>query len=181
MAKAVSESTGLARTSRTLRIRQVGEEGRVKTSVSTSVTPERVDPTPATFQGPIYLNRIEQMSFGNLVRIEAELHVPSRSSTSIGSAMSELRAHQTHDGAALALISGIVRDRWALIDSLMVRLEAEGRQLAQVETMDLLPSDAAGPVEGSEDEEADDKDVEDEEEDEEEEDEDDEEGGESDK
>ena len=170
-----------------LRICQVGEEGWVKTSVSTSVTPERVDPAPSTFEGPatnlgpIYLDRIEQMSFGNLVRIEAELHVPSRSSTLIGSAMSELRAHQTRDDAALALIAGIVRDRRVLIDSLMVRLEAEGRQLAQAETMDLLLSDAAGPVEGSEDEEADGEDVEDEEEDEEEEDDDDEEGGESDK
>ena len=156
-----------------LRIRQVGEEGQVKTSVSTSVTPERVDPVLSTFEapatnlGPLYLDRVEQMSFGNLARIEAELHVPSRSLTSIGSAMSELRAHQTRDGAALALISGIVRDRRALIDSLMVRLEAEGRRLAQAETMNLLPSDAAGPIEGSEDEEADDEDVEDEEEDEE--------------
>ena len=185
MAKSVSESSGLAWTSRTLRIRQVGEEGRVKTSVSTSVTPERVDPVPTPFEGPAtnlgpaYLDRIEQMSFGNLARIEAELHVPSRSSTSIGSAMSELRAHQTRDGAALALISGIVRDRRALIDSLMVRLEAEGRRLAQVETRDLLPSDAAGQVEGSEDEEADGEEEEDE--GEEEEDEEDEEGDESDK
>ena len=168
MAKSVSESSGLARTSRTLRIRQVGEEGQVKTSVSTSVTPERIDPAPTPFEGPatnlgpLYLDRVEQMSFGNLARIEAELHVPSRSSTSIGTAMSELRAHQTRDGAALALISGIVRDRRALIDSLMVRLEAEGRRLAQAETMDLLLSDAAGPVEGSEDEEADDEEVEDE-------------------
>ena len=173
MVKSVSESTGLARTMRMLRICQVGEEGRVKTSVSTSVTPERVDPAPSTFEGPatnlgpVYLDRIKQMSFGNLMRIKAELHVPSRSLTSICSAMSELRAHQTRDDAALALITGMVRDCQVLIDSLMVRLEAEGRRLAQAETMDLLPSDAAGPVEGSGDEEADDEDVEDEEEDEE--------------
>ena len=132
MVKLVSELTGLARTTRTLRIRQVGEEGRVKTLVSTLVTLERVDPTSSTFEGPsinlgpVYLDRIEQMSFRNLVCIEVELHVPSRLSTLIGSAMSELRAHQTRDGTALALILGIMRDRQALIDSLMVRLEAKG-------------------------------------------------------
>ena len=181
MAKSVSELSGLAQTSRTLRIHQVGEEGQVKTLVSTSVTPERVDPAPSTFEGPatnlgpLYLDRVEQMSFGNLVRIEAEWHVPSRSSTLIGTAMSELCAHQTHDGAALALIAGIVRDCRVLIDSLMVRLEAEGWRLARAETVDLLPFDAAGPsrvhaeVNESEDDRADDKEAEDEEDGEEEE------------
>ena len=89
--------------------------------------------------------------------------------------MLELRAHQTRDGAALALISGIVRDCRVLIDSLMVRLEAEGRRLARAETVDLLLFDAAGPlrihaeVDESEDDKADDEEAEDEEDGEEEE------------
>ena len=185
MAKSVSELLGLAWTLRTLRICQVGEEGQVKTLVSTSVTPERVDSAPSTFEGPatnlgpLYLDRVEQMSFRNLAWIKVELHIPSRSLTSISSAMSELRAHQTCDGAALALIMGIVLDHLALINSLMVCLEAEGQRLACAETRDMLPSDAVGQVEGSEDEEADDEDVEDEEDEEEEEEDEGEEGEES--
>lgn len=87
MVQSVSELTGLVRTSRTFRLRNVGEEGQVKTSVSTSATLERVDPAPSTFEGPltnlglVYLDRVKQMSFGNLAQIEAELHVPSGSSS----------------------------------------------------------------------------------------------------
>jgi hypothetical protein len=140
VAKSVSESSATVRTSNRLRLREVGDQGRVKTPGSVSATPERVERNPSFPVGPTYptyhpaLSRIEQMAFENLSFFEeAGLRAASRSSISVRSTMSEVQIVRDREAAGLSVLVKAVQMRQELIDSLLVTLKAEADLLEKEE------------------------------------------------
>ena len=79
------------------------------------------------------VGREERFFFENLASFEAALSDPRRSSTTLGSALAEVRATIVREEGTLATLATLVKERKRVMQKLIARLNAEAERIALAE------------------------------------------------
>lgn len=75
------------------------------------------------------VGREERFFFENLAPFEAALSDPSRSSTTLGSALAEVRAAIDREEGTLTTLTTLVKERKRVMRKLIARLDAEAERI----------------------------------------------------